>query len=331
MKLSLPRLHDLLRRGLCRAGVSPANASVVAAALAAAEADGIPSHGASRLAAYAEQVKAGKVRGKAVARVSIPAPGAVLVDAGYGFAYPAMQTGLACALQRLPRQGVVALAIRHSHHAGVLAQVLEQAALEGYAGIGFCNAPAAIAPWGGRQAMFGTNPIAFACPRRQQAPLIIDLSLSKVARGKVMLAKQRGESIPPDWALDQAGQPTTDADAALAGSMLPIGDAKGAQLALIVEILCAGLTGSQFGFQASSLFDAHGGPPDLGQFFLLFNPAAFSPHFTDSLETLLAAMLAQPGVRLPGERRLRHRAQAQANGVELGAALYQELRRYAGD
>ena len=124
----------------------------------------------------------------------------------------------------------------------------------------FVNTPGAMAPWGGSKAVFGTNPVAFACPLPGRAPLVIDLSLSKVARGNIMTAKQRGEKIPEGWALDEDGKPTTDPDAALRGTMVPMGDAKGTALALMVELLAAGLTGANFAAEASSYLDADGAP-----------------------------------------------------------------------
>ncbi len=153
--------------------------------------------------------------------------------------------------------------------------------------------------------MFGTNPIAFACPLPGRAPLVIDLSLSKVARGNVMTAKQRGEKIPEGWALDEAGRPTTDPDAALRGTMLPMGDAKGTALALMVELLAAGLTGANFAAEASSYLDAQGPPPGTGQLLIAFDPAAFGDGTRCALRCACRPRSTrQPGARLPGARGL---------------------------
>ena len=198
--------------------------------------------------------------------------------------------------------GIVAVAVRNSHHAGALGWIVERLAVAGMVALAFTNSPAAIAPWGGTTALFGTNPIAFAAPRAGQAPLVIDASLSKVARGRIMVAAQRGEPIPEGWALDPEGRPTTDAKAALAGAMLPLGEAKGAALVLMVEVLAAVLTGGRFGFEASSFFTAEGPPPRIGQLLLLLDPTSTGgPEVADRLDTLLAAILGQPGTRLPGE------------------------------
>jgi (2R)-3-sulfolactate dehydrogenase (NADP+) len=174
--------------------------------------------------------------------------------------------------------------------------------------LAMANAPAAMAPWGGHRALYGTNPIAFAAPRAVGSPLVIDLSLSHVARGKVMLAQKAGKAIPADWALDADGNPTTDPGAAMAGTMVPSGGAKGAALALMVELLTAGLAGANFGYQASSLFDDQGPPPDLAHFILVLDPARLEPGFTDRAEAMFAAIEAQEGARLPGARRMAERA-----------------------
>ena len=160
---------------------------------------------------------------------------------------------------------------------------------------------------------------------------MVDLSLAKVARGKVMLASQRGEAIPEGWAIDADGRPTTDADAALAGTMLPIGDAKGAALALVVEILSAALSGSQYGFEASSFFTAEGPPPRIGQSMILIQPETFAGDgFLVRIEALLAHIAAQEGTRLPGARRLAARARAEREGIALPSALHADLAARAG-
>jgi (2R)-3-sulfolactate dehydrogenase (NADP+) len=196
--------------------------------------------------------------------------------------------------------------------------------------LGFSNSPAAIAPWGGNKGSFGTNPIAFACPRAGQPPLVIDLSLSTVARGKIMLAAQRGETIPDDWAQDAQGRPTTDPRAALAGTMQPLGGAKGAALALMVEILTASLTGANPAFRASSFFETEGPPPGVGQLFLVFDPRRFNPDFDHAVAELLAHVLDQDGTRLPGSLRLQCRERSRREGILLPATLLADLRRRVG-
>jgi (2R)-3-sulfolactate dehydrogenase (NADP+) len=160
---------------------------------------------------------------------------------------------------------------------------------------------------------------------------VVDASLSTVARGKLMVAAQKGEPIPEGWALDAEGRPTTDPKAGLAGTMMPLGGAKGAALVLMVEILAAALTGGQFGFEASSFFTADGPPPRIGQLFLLLDPERLGgADFTARLEVLLGAILAQPGTRLPGDRRLAIRARAEREGIVIDGKLHAELLNRAG-
>jgi (2R)-3-sulfolactate dehydrogenase (NADP+) len=274
-------------------------------------------------------VKSGKVDGRVVPQVTTPATALVRVDARSGFAFPAIEAGLEAADNIVGATGVAAVAIGNSHHCGVAGHHVERLAAKELIGILFANTPAAIAPWGGKRPVYGTNPLAFACPRKNKPPLVIDLSMSVVARGKVQAAAQQGAPIPAEWALNAEGKPTRDAAAALHGSMAPLGGAKGAALALMVEVLAAGLTGAQFGFEASSFFDAEGKPPHVGQFFLVLDPS-FAPGFGDRIETLCAAILADAGARLPGDRRLATRAKLTQDGIPVPENLMQELLSRAG-
>jgi (2R)-3-sulfolactate dehydrogenase (NADP+) len=190
----------------------------------------------------------------------------------------------------------------------------------------FANTPAAIAPWGGSRGVFGTNPIAFACPLPGREPIVVDLSLSKVARGNILAAKQKGEAIPEGWALDEDGRPTIDPQAALKGTMVPLGDVKGTALALMVELLAAGLTGATYAADASSFLDAEGSPPGTGQLIVAFDPAALAGDGALARFAALGqAIESQPGARLPGARRFAARAEAQAQGIAVTDALLREI------
>ena len=191
----------------------------------------------------------------------------------------------------------------------------------------FGNTPQAIPPWGGTKALFGTNPIAFSTPRDNEPPIVIDMSLSKVARGKVMVANQQNEKIPEGWAIDSDGKPTTDPKKALAGAMLPIGDAKGSALALMVEILAAGLTGSNFGFEASSFLNAEGDAPGVGQLIIAIDPSFFSgDSFSERTETIVESILEQPSTRLPGNKRLEKRKlRDSSHSITISKELFEKI------
>ncbi len=324
--VSLEELSDLATHALVAVNTSSENARIVATALVAADADGLSSHGVSRIPFYADQVLSGKVDGNVTPDLQMTARASIAVDAKCGFAFPAIKMGLARAIDLVKDTGVVAVTVTNSHHAGACGYHVEQVATHGYIALGFTNTPSAIAPWGGSKGTFGTNPIAFACPRADTLPLVIDLSLSRVARGKVMLAEKQGKPIPSGWALDSQGRSTTNATAALAGTMVPIGEDKGAALALMVEILTAGLAGASFAYEASSFFSAEGAPPRVGQSFVIIDPAAFAgERFSARIEELFVAILAQDGARLPGTRRQLCRMNSQQKGVAIPEALYQEL------
>lgn len=315
--------EKLVLQAFVAAGMPEHLARPAARALVQAEQEGLPSHGLARAPFYVAQMRTGKVVADAVPCVT--RDGAVIrVDAGFGLAFAAIDAGSKAARSVVAELGLAAVSITHSHHFGVAGQTVEPFAREGLIAMAMANAPAAMAPWGGKRALYGTNPIAFAAPRAVGDPLVIDLSLSHVARGKVMLAQKAGQPIPADWALDVDGNPTTDADAAMAGTMLPSGGAKGAALALMVEMLTAGLAGAQYAYQASSLFDDQGPPPDLAHFLLVLDPARFAPGFAERAEAMFAAIEAQDGARLPGARRMAGR-RACAATVEIPQALYDTL------
>ena len=324
--LTIEEAEALVTKALIANSVSGENALCVAKALVAAEVDGQGGHGFSRVASYSAQAKAGKVAGGVRPSVEISGSAFVRIDARDGFAFPAIDLAIKKLKNLTEKTGIAAAAITNSHHCGQLGAHVEKLADQGMIGLMVANAPKAMAPWGGDKALFGTNPIAFAAPRLEAAPLVIDLSLSKVARGKVMAAKKKGETIPEGWGLDKDGNPTTDPDAVLEGMMLPMGDAKGSALALIVEILAATLTGANNSYQASSFFDAKGAPVGVGQFIIAVDPAcAMAPAFYARLEELASQIQNQSGARLPGTRRLQARALARENGITIPAHLMAEI------
>jgi (2R)-3-sulfolactate dehydrogenase (NADP+) len=251
----------------------------------------------------------------------------IRVDANHGFAFPAISLALSEITKTCKSFGIAAASISRSHHFGQAGRHVERLAEDGLIGLMFGNTPKAIPPWGGTKPLFGTNPIAFASPREAAAPLVIDMSLSKVARGKVMVANQLNEKIPEGWAIDKEGRPTTDAKKALEGAMLPIGDAKGSALALMVEMLAAGLTGSNFGFEASSFLNAEGDSPGVGQLIIAIDPSFFAGEsFGERTETLVGAILEQPSTRLPGDKRIEKRkAREKSQKITISKDLYEKI------
>jgi (2R)-3-sulfolactate dehydrogenase (NADP+) len=326
---SIADLRLRVAQALQAAGAQPRMADAAAHSLVLAESQGLGSHGLSRVAQYAAHLRNGRVDGQAVPRVARERGGAVLIDAGEGLAFAACELAVREAIARAQAYGVAFSGVTNSHHAGVIVDHLRPAAAAGMVGLGFANSPAAMPAAGGRHPIFGTNPIAAVFPRHAAAgdPLLIDLSLSEVARGKLMVAAKHGQPIPLGWALDKQGRPTTDPKAGLEGSMLPIGavsSPKGAMLALVVELLVTALVGASFGFEASSFFVDEGNRPRIGQAFIVIDPGALAGReaFLERIEVLLADMQRDDGVRLPGARREALRRRAEASGIEVPDALW---------
>ena len=334
MKLPTAEVQALVSAALQRAGANPAMAEATAAALVLAESQGLGSHGLSRVGQYSSHLRNGRANGAAQPRVLRRKGGALVVDADEGLAFAACALAVQEAVAAAREHGVAIAGVVRSHHCGVLVDHLRPVAAAGMVGLGFANSPAAMPAAGGKHPIFGTNPVAAVFPRRAVAgaplgacdPLLIDLSLSEVARGKLMVAAKAGQAIPLGWALDAAGQPTTDPQAGLAGSMLPLGAAsspKGAMLALVVELLVTAVIGAHFGFEASSFFVDEGNPPGIGQAFIVIDPGALAGNdrFLDRIEVLVAEMLQDEGVRLPGARREALRRRAEAEGIEVPDAM----------
>ncbi|WJR68588.1 Ldh family oxidoreductase [Neorhizobium sp. CSC1952] len=317
MHMTLQEAETLVQGVFEANGVLAETARSVAHALVHAEAAGQYGHGLRRIPAYIGQARNGKVDGKARPTALRPRPAVLTVDAALGYAYPAFDL----AAEKLPgiarEQGIALGLIQRSHHAGVMALTVERFAEQGLVALMFANAPASMAAWGGRKRLFGTNPIAFATPVAGEDPIVIDLALSTVAAGKIMAARQKGESIPEGWAFDAEGRPTTDPNEALKGVMAPSGGAKGAALALMVEILAAGLTGGNFSHEASSFMEEKGTPPSVGQILIVIDPTAGAASAVERIAELAQEMASEEGVRLPGRRGRNARRAAIEKGLDI--------------
>jgi len=331
MLYPISEVQSWVEAALTRNVASLPQARATALALVMAQASGVPSHGLSRVAMYVAHLRAGRVLGMATPRVSNERQAALLIDADNGFAFPACYMAIELAIDRARQNGIAMAAVTNSHHFGMAAYHLDPVAEAGMVGIACGNSPAAMPAAGGKKAIFGTNPIAAVFPRKNHPPLSVDLSLSEVARGKLMVAAEKGESIPLGWALDAEGHPTTDPQKGLAGSMLPMGGTKGAMLALVVELLVTTLTGAHFGAEADSFFVNEGNQPKLGQAFIVIDPNALggSAVYSERIEALLSAMLADEGVRLPGQRRADLIATAKTKGIEVPQSLLDAIRSLA--
>lgn len=310
------------------AGASAQAAIAVAKSIHSAERDGSVSHGIFRLPGYIASLKSGKVNGTVEPEIEQIAAGVVVCDAKNGLAPYA----LACALPRLVTAtravGIAALAIRNAAHFSSLWQEVEAIAEAGLVGIACTTYLPVVAPFGSKERLFGTNPLAFAWPRPGASPLVFDMATAARALGDIQLAAQHGETLPPGVGQDKFGQPTDDPKEVLAGSVLPFGGYKGAAISLMIELLAGALLGQMSSLSTAEVDNGDGGPPPRGEFILAIDPDRLSSGLWQAeSEKLLSRLKDQPGLRLPGERR--HAARARTQAVPVDAGLMEKVRQLA--
>ena len=303
MKVSVADIRATAQAALLAHGAGPDQASHVARAVARAEETGNIICGLYYLESYCTQLTSGRVNGTIEPQVSTPRPGAVVSDARFGFAQPAFARALPTAVAAARENGIASLAVAHSHTCTSLGFFTEQIAAEGLIGIGMTNASAIVAGPGGKSKILGTNPIAFTIPGEDAPVLHADFSTAAVALGKITMAKAAGEPISDAWAVDKDGNPTTDPEAALGGALRSAADYKGWALGLLVEMLAAGLTGSVNSLDVAGLKLPDGAPHDLGQFYILIDPAASGGALAQRFARVAEAIKDDPAVRIPGQNR----------------------------
>ncbi len=330
--ISLEDCRVLAFDALSRAGVSPANAEAIADHITRAEADGCKSHGLFRLPGYVASVKSGAADPGAEPEIVDAAPGLIAVDARRGFAPLAIARGRQLLAEKARAQGVACMAIRNSYNFAALWPDIEPLAEEGLVAFTFVNSQSFMAPAGGRAALFGTNPMAFACPRGGgRAPMIFDQASAATARGELQIAARDGHAVPEGAGLGPDGQPTTDPAEILQGVQLPFGGYKGSSIALMVELMTGGLSGGFFGYESAADHKRDGGPSNGAQSFIAIDPARLAgPGFLAHVEALFERLLANGDARLPGDRRLAARARTAEDGITVEDALYATVQGLAG-
>ncbi len=329
MKKSGQALLQLARTALEKAGAHSKMAEAAARHLVQAEEQGVPTHGMSRVPFYCGMLRKGRADGAAQPAMLADRAAVCLIDNRDGLPYVSVQWAIDELIQRARRNGIAFAGIRNSAHVGVLGIHLLPVAEAGLVGFAFTNSPAAIPAWGGKKGLFGTNPVAAVFPRKGENPIVVDLALTTVVRGKIMMAMKRGEKIPEGWALDRHGKPTTDPKEAIEhGSLFPIGGAKGAMLALMFELICASLTGAAIGPEADSFFSEEGNRPRIGQAFIAIDPGALAgmEKYFERVEAVVTAMQSDAGVRLPGARRFATEVSSK-NGIEIPDELLAQIEK----
>ncbi|AEG59957.1 Ldh family oxidoreductase [Desulforamulus ruminis] len=317
-------------------GVPKADAEIVADVLVDTSLEGLDTHGISRLPIYVTRIQNGRINPQPNIKVNKTAPSVATVDGDNGLGQLVGVKSMEVAINLAKETGVGAVATKHSNHYGASSYFCKQAAAAGMVGLAFTNTPSGIPPWGGRESYFGTNPIAFGFPGKEQ-PVVVDMSSSIVARGNIILAAKQGKPIPEGWAIDKEGKPTTDAKAALDGAVLPMAGPKGYAMALAVEIMSGILSGSAFGKNVGWIYDESTQPVDIGHFFIALDVSKFMPMgaFIDRMQQMITEIKETPkaeGVEeiyIPGERRTNKAALRNKEGVPVSDQLLAELNQLA--
>ena len=308
-----------------KSGNSLENCKGIVEAIMDAELSGIKSHGFHYLPIYCNHLKIGKIKGTAKPSFEKISNSSLKINADNGFAHTAINLGFDSLFDMCSEQGIACMSIYHSYNCGVLGFHTKRIAEKGFLGLGFTNAPASIAPLGGKKAVVGTNPFSIAVPLNGKAEIIIDQSASVVAKSEISVRAKTGEPIPEGWAYDSEGNVTTDAQKALKGTMAPSGGYKGFGTGLLVEILTACLAGGNLGTQASSFAGEDGGPPGTGQFFIAIDPEKFNSNYISSIKSLIESITVQEGARLPGSKRQAAFQKNQNKEIEISEQLLERI------
>lgn len=328
--LTSDEARDLIRNALIGSGTSPENAGYFTEAILDTELSGLEGHGFYWLQYYCTHLRCGKVDGTAVAKVEALSDTSFRVDARHGFAHPAIEAGFKHLIPAAKAHGVAAMGVYNSYNAATLGFHTGYLARAGLLAIGATNAVPNLAPVGGQTPIIGTNPISYAVPAPGgKIAFLVDQSATQVAWTAVKRAAEAGEPIPLGWALDADGNPTTNAEAGLAGSMVPAGGVKGFSIGLLVEVLCAALAGGKLGPDQGSFTDDDGKPIDNGQFFIVLDPQKFSGGtFDQTITALLTSITEQDGTRLPNARREANKLRLAEEGLKLEYNLYKKLEAF---
>ena len=329
--ISFSELTQLLTQVFVRNGTSPEVAAVLAENCASAERDGSHSHGIFRIKGYLSSLAAGWVKGHALPKVEDVGAAFVRVDAGGGFAQPALQAARALVVEKARTAGIAILAIRNSHHFAALWPDVEPFAQEGFVALSVVNSMTCVVPHDAQKPLFGTNPIAFAAPRAGGQPIVFDMATSAIAHGDVQIAAREGHMLPPGMGVDRAGQPTEDPKAILdGGALLPFGGYKGSALSMMVELLSAALTGGNFSFEFDMSSTPGAQTPWTGQLIIVIDPDKGSGQsFAQRSEELVRQMHGVGQQRMPGDRRYRQRERSLAEGILLSVADLERLKALA--
>jgi len=331
-KVTFTELSQTIARILQKNGLNPKAAGIIAEVVASAERDGSASHGLMRLEGYVSTLNSGWVNLDAVPVISDIAPGLIVANAENGFAQIALAESRSLLFEKARSQGVAVCAINNSHHFAALWPDIEWFAERGLVALTTLNTRSHMNVWSGNKKVLGTNPMAFACPRRNHPPVIWDQASSPMSHGDLMLTAKENRSLPPGVGVDAEGNATIDPNEVLkGGAFLPFGGNKGSSIAFMIEILSAAVTGGRFGFDDRVAAFPGGRTSQAGQFVLVLDPVQTAgEEFYARVEELISRLRDSGVKRLPGEKRYLRRERSMAEGIPISAeidAIIQNLLR----
>jgi len=326
-KLTLDNVFSLAFSILTRSGVDEDGARILAERIVDAQRDGPASHGLAMLPDYVSSVECKWANGKANPTWEKTTPSLLSVDGDNGFAPVALTKSLDTFKSMVSKSGMAALLLRNAHHISALRSDVERLALTGFIAITCVTTRCWMAPWGGNRKIFGTNPMAFACPRNDQPPIVWDQAASVVAISTIRMAAEKGEVFEQPIGVDSSGQPTCDAKlAAESNTVLPFGQHKGSAIALMIEILAGALTGGHFSLEDDSPQIPGAASANGGQIVIAFDPeVAYGEHFCERLEPLLAGFESNGSARIPGDGRFERSRKVTKDGVSISPSLWNTL------
>jgi LDH2 family malate/lactate/ureidoglycolate dehydrogenase len=330
------RLRDFATSTYCALGVPEADARLVADTLVQADLWGHQSHGVLRLMWYGERIRRGMMQAVTKPEFAVDAGAVAVIDGHDGIGQVLTTLAAREAIKRAKAHGIGAVAVRNSNHFGTAMYYTLMAPREGCVAFLSTNASPAMAPWGGRKKTVGTNPWSIAAPAGRHAPMMLDIANTGVARGKIYLARQKGIPIPEGWAINSAGEPTTDPQQAIDGIILPMAAHKGYAIALMMDVLSGVLGGSAFGsgVHGPYQFEHKSGA---GHLMIALNISAFRPlaEFQASMEELIAEIKSVPlakgfdEVFYPGELEARSDERNRREGLQLPDDTISDLTKTA--
>ena len=307
--LSLDEIYSLAKKTLLFNGCDEMNAKAVAVTVSNAERDGSVSHGLFRIPGYIAALKSKKVKGDARPKNHFLTQNAIRVDGDYGFAPTAINVGIPALVETTSKHGVGVLTIKNTHHFAALWHETEALAEHNLIGIACTAYKPSVAPAGATKPLFGTNPISFAWPRKNKTPIVYDMATATMAMGEVQVAARDGHKVPFGTGLNKDGEKTDDPSAiANGGVLLTFGGYKGSAIAMMIELLAAGLVGDLFSFEAKQVDNNDGGPARGGEFIMAMSPQLIAgANWNEHAEKFFDQMESLEGVRLPGKRRHNNR------------------------